>query len=98
MNSPESGDAPTALSRHDCSVISSARTAIATSLRLAESGDISTAWFALRDLEATRLAGLSGLAWTGHNQGDITENELRCFIRELEEWMDSPNAPSSDTP
>ena len=61
--------------------------AIATARRLADHGDIQTAWFVLRDLEATKAAGLSDLAWSGHRQGNMTEGELNDFIAELEAWM-----------
>jgi hypothetical protein len=73
-----------------------AAVAIATSRRLAEHGDISTAWYVLRDLEATKSAGLSDLAWSGHQQGDVTERELNDFIAELEAWMKAPNAEVSE--
>jgi len=68
-----------------------ARTAIETARRLASQYEVRTGWFVLRDLEVTKRAGLSDLAWSGHRHG-VTLGELHWFIGELERFL-SDNVP-----
>ena len=70
-----------------------ARTAIATARKFADEHEARIGWFVLRDLEVTKRAGLSDLAWSGHKEG-VTLNELRWFIGDLERFLsEPPDAP-----
>jgi hypothetical protein len=43
-------------------------------------------------LDAVKLAGLSDLAWAGHRDGNIHKNDLDGFIKDIEAWIEMPNA------
>lgn len=73
--------------------LADARTAIETARKFADQHETRLGWFVLRDLEATELAGLSDLAWSGHEHG-VTLGELRWFIGELERFL-SANTDSA---
>lgn len=66
--------------------LADARTAIETARKFADQHETRLGWFVLRDLEATERAGLSDLAWSGHQHG-VTLSELRWFISELERFL-----------
>ena len=78
--------------------LADAHTAIETARKFADQHETCLGWFVLRDLEATKRAGLSDLAWSGHREG-VTLGELRWFIGELERFLsantaDEPRAPT----
>ena len=66
--------------------LADARAAIVTAKSFAGIYQERIGWFVLRDLEATKRAGLSDLAWSGHEHG-VTLGELRWFIGELERFL-----------
>lgn len=73
--------------------LATARAAIETARKFADNDDVQLGWYVLRDLEATKRAGLTDLAWSGHKQGDVTKGELLWFIEELERYLSSANDP-----
>ena len=56
-----------------------------------EKGDadsISLANYMLRDLDATKAAELSDLAWALHKDANIHKNDVLGLIEHLEKWLD----------
>jgi len=43
--------------------------------------------FVLRDLDATKEAGLSDLAWAGHRDGNLHKNDVKFLIELLEKHL-----------
>lgn len=69
-------------------IITKARDAIALATRRGEEErDWDLSWYILRDLEATELAGLSELAWSGYAQGGTTKGDFAGFVESLEKWI-----------
>lgn len=67
-----------------------ARQTITLAKKWLERGDYSSvhsANYALRDLEATKQAGLSDLAWAMH-RGNLCKNDVLGLIEHLERFLD----------
>jgi len=96
MNTPSTQASGTVPAVVTSDWLADARTAIETARTFADQHEVRIGWFVLRDLEATKRAGLSDLAWSGHEHG-VTLGELRWFIGELERFLSSANTPSQTT-
>lgn len=55
---------------------------------LRDGGDASLANFFLRDLDATKEAGLSDLAWAIHRDGSAHKNDVLGLIEHLEKYLE----------
>ncbi len=50
---------------------------------------VNLANYILRDLEATKEAGLSDLAWAMHRDGSLHRNDVLGLIEHLEKFLES---------
>ncbi len=46
--------------------------------------------YGLRDTQEIKDAGLSDLAWTTHQDGYVTKNDVLYVIEKLEEYLEKP--------
>ena len=64
-----------------------ARRLLATGL----SDDLELAVYVMRDLEATKQAGLDDLAWSMYREGNCSHNEVTWLVDEVErKWQKEP--------
>lgn len=74
-------------------IIAKAREAIALATRRGEErGEWDLSWYILRDLEATEMAGLSELAWSGYAHGGTTRGDFEGLVESLEKWIANTEA------
>ena len=74
--------------------LDAASVAIMQARKFADQNEVQLGWYILRDLKATKLAGLTDLAWSVHKHGSSCSKELIWFIEELERYCSSANVGS----